>query len=197
MLFKCRTIWQEGSSIGRLGETRMLAAETTGWADNLLTFFKDNTEFAAAICFALGFGESIALVSLFVPSTFLFLGIGAAYSAAGGAFVPVWLAGAAGACVGDCASYFLGRFFKDDVDRMWPFTKMPGLLPKGRSAFERWGAMSIVGGKFIGGLRPFIPVVAGIMNMPFPIFILASAGSSLIWAGVFLAPGFGLLYLWS
>lgn len=172
----------------------MTGAEDTNFASDILRFFIENKEYAAGVCFLLGFGESIALVSLFVPSTMLFLGIGGAYSAVGGSFLPIWLAGAFGAMVGDCISYFIGRYFKDDVDKVWPFTKMPGLIPKGRSAFERWGAMSIIGGKFIGGLRPFIPVVAGIMNMPFGIFLAASAVSSLIWAGAFLAPGYGLSF---
>lgn len=175
----------------------MTSVEDASWVNDALAFFKEHIEYAAAICFLLGLGESIALVSLFVPSTILFLGIGGAYSATGGSFMPIWLAGAAGACIGDCLSYFIGRYFKDDVERVWPFTKMPGLVAKGRVMFERWGALSIVIGKFVGGLRPFIPVVAGIMNMPFPIFMIASAGSSLVWAGAFLAPGYGLTYFWN
>lgn len=161
----------------------------------VLTFFREHGEFAAAICFLLGFAESIALISLFVPSTVLFLGIGGAHSAAGGAFTWIWLAGAAGACLGDCVSYAVGRYFKDGVPALWPFNRFPGLMPKGRSLFERWGPLSIVGGKFVGALRPFIPVVAGMMDMPLPLFLIASAVSSLMWAGVFLAPGFGFSLL--
>jgi len=175
----------------------MTGSESVGWIESALALFKANIELAAPICFLLGFAESIALVSLFVPSTMLFLGIGGAYSASGGSFLPIWLAGAVGACAGDCISYAVGRYFKDDVDRIWPFTKMPGLIPKGRTAIERWGILSILGGKFVGGLRPFIPVVAGILIMPFPVFFAASAVSSLLWAGAFLAPGFGVSLLWN
>src|SRR5262249_30580190 len=160
--------------------------------DLLLAFMRDHVQFTGIVVFLLGFGESIALVSLFVPSTFLFLGIGGIHSAAGGEFWPIWLAAATGACVGDCVSFWLGRHFKDDVAKTWPMSKFPELIPKGQAAFERWGALSIIGGKFIGGLRPFIPVVAGTMMMPWPLFLAASAISSLIWAGVFLAPGYGL-----
>jgi membrane protein DedA with SNARE-associated domain len=167
------------------------------WIEAAMAFFREHAEFAAAICFLLGFAESIAVVSLFVPSTVLFLGIGGAYSAVGGSFYPIWLAGAAGACLGDCVSYIAGRYFKDDVEKIWPFTKMPGLVPKGRVAFEKYGLLSVFGGKFVGGLRPFIPVVAGMMTMPFPIFLFASAVSSLLWSGVFLAPGFGITLLWN
>jgi membrane protein DedA with SNARE-associated domain len=164
------------------------------WIDATLAFFKDHSEFAPLICFLLGFGESIALVSLFVPSTVLFLGIGAAQSASGGSFLPLWLAGSAGAFIGDVVSYAVGRYFRDDVARMWPFTKYPDFIPKGRIVVERWGGLSIIGGKFIGGLRPFLPVAAGMMSMPWVIFLLSSAVSCLIWAGAFLAPGFGVSF---
>lgn len=174
----------------------MLGLDGGGWVTALTAYLKTHIEYAATVCFLLGFAESIALVSLFVPSTILFLGIGAAYAAAGGTFWPLWLAGAAGACAGDIVSYAVGRIFKDDVEKVWPFTRMPGLVPKGQVMFERWGALSIIAGKFVGGLRPFIPVVAGMMRMPPVTFVVASGVSSLIWAGVFLAPGFGISLAW-
>jgi membrane protein DedA with SNARE-associated domain len=160
------------------------------WKDRLLAFVRNHEQFTGLIAFLLGFGKSIAVVSLFVPSTSLFLGIGGIHSAAGGEFWPIWVAAAAGACAG--LSFWLGRNFKDGVAKTWPISKYPALIPQGRAAFERWGVLSIIGSKFMGGLRPFIPVVAGTMLMPWPVFIGASAISSLIWAGAFLAPGYGL-----
>jgi membrane protein DedA with SNARE-associated domain len=163
----------------------------------VLGFAQANPGMIVLIVFTLGFAESIALVSLFVPSTFLFLGIGGIHSAAGGQFLPVWLAGSFGAAAGDVVSYLLGRYFRDDAQRMWPFSRMPGLLPKARAFVERWGFWSIVIGKFIGGLRPFVPVVAGIMDMPWLLFVLASLASAFLWAGIFLAPGYGIMLVGS
>jgi membrane protein DedA with SNARE-associated domain len=167
-----------------------------GLASWALALLREHSELTAAVVFVLGFAESIALVSLFVPSTVLFLAIGAADGAAGGSFWPVWLAGAAGAALGDLVSYGLGRYFKFDVPRIWPFCRFPDLLPKSRAMFERWGLLAIAGGKFLGMLRPFIPVVAGMLDMPWLLFLLGSVLSSLMWAGVFLAPGYGLTLLW-
>jgi membrane protein DedA with SNARE-associated domain len=163
--------------------------------DSILSLVRDNLELAGVIVFALGFAESIAFISLFVPSTILFLGIGGVHAAAGGQFWQLWLAGAAGAAIGDCVSYAVGRIFRDDVHRIWPLTKYPELIPKGRAMFERWGVWSILAGKFIGGLRPFIPVVAGMMAMPWLLFLIGSVVSSLLWAGIFLSPGYGLKLL--
>lgn len=163
--------------------------------DAILALMRDNANFTELVVFLLAFGEGIALVSLFVPSTILFLGIGGMHGAAGGEFWPVWLAATAGACLGDCTSYALGRYFKADAYRVWPLCKYPELLPKGRALFQRWGTLSIIGGKFVGGLRPFLPVVAGMLDMSWALFLVASAVSSLIWAGVVLSPGYGISLL--
>ena len=175
----------------------MTAIESGSWTHRALEWMREHQDFSGAVCFLLGFGESLVLVSLFVPSTVLFLGIGTAQSAAGGAFWPLWLAGSAGAFVGDVVSYAVGRRYKAEIAGAWPFTKYPTLLPKSQAMFERWGWASIVIGKFVGGLRPFLPVAAGMMRMPWTVFLASSAVSCLIWAGVFLAPGFGLTLLFT
>lgn len=160
--------------------------------DALLALARDHTELTGIIVFVLGFAESLVLVSLFVPSTVLFLALGAIHSAAGGAFWPIWLAGATGAFLGDCLSFALGRWFKSDVVKVWPMSRYPELIPKGHALFERWGVMSLIGSKFVGGLRPFVPIAAGAMIMPWALFLIGSALSCLLWAGVFLSPGYGL-----
>ena len=161
-----------------------------------LEFLRQNPSLAEFVVFLLGFGESIAFVSLFIPSTVLFLGIGTMQSAAGGSFWSLALAGAAGAFVGDILSYLLGRHYKHRVATMWPFSRNPELLPRSRAMIERWGGLSVVIGKFLGMLRPFIPVVAGMMDMPWLRFLVASAVSSIIWSAAFLAPGFGVTAIW-
>ena len=163
--------------------------------DAVQASMRDNPHAMELIVFLLGFAEGIALVSLFVPSTILFLGIGGIHSAAGGEFWPVWLAATAGACLGDCVSYALGRYFKSEAGRVWPISKYPEILPKARLLFQRWGMLSIVGGKFVGALRPFLPLAAGMLDMPWALFLAASALSSLIWAGTFLLPGYGISFL--
>lgn len=173
----------------------MSTVSLDGMKEAMLSVVRDNADLAGIVVFSLGFAESIAFVSLFVPSTILFIAIGGVHSAAGGQFWQLWLAGTAGAALGDCVSYAFGRWYKHDAHRIWPMSKYPELLPKGRALFERWGIWSIFAGKFIGGLRPFIPVVAGIMDMPWAWFLLGSVLSSLAWAGIFLAPGYGLRWL--
>lgn len=162
-----------------------LWASTTG-------LVKSNIAYAEPLVFLLGLAEGIPGLSLFVPSTALFIAIGAAHAAAGGSFWELWLAAAFGAVVGDCMTYSLGRLLRHDVERLGYFAVHPGALATGHAVFERWGPLAVLAGKFTGFARPFIPVVAGIVTMPFPLFLGASTLSSLAWAGAFLAPGHGL-----
>jgi membrane protein DedA with SNARE-associated domain len=160
--------------------------------DGALRLVKDNIALAEPLVFALGLGEGIPGLSLLIPSTALFLAIGGAHGAAGGEFWHIWLAATAGAVAGDNIAYGLGRWLKDDVSRLKYFAVHPDAMTRGHDLFERWGVLAVLMGKFTGFLRPFIPVIAGIVTMPWPLFLIASVGSSLAWAGLFLAPGYGI-----
>ncbi|MGF1649228.1 MAG: DedA family protein [Hyphomicrobiaceae bacterium] len=161
--------------------------------DELVAFTRENEAYVGPVVFAIAFAESLVLVSLFVPSTVLFLAIGAAHGASGGAFVPVWIAGTLGAFLGDVVSFIVGRYLRQDVAKVWPFASYPRLLARSRLAFARYGAATIVTGKFLGNLRPFLPVAAGALRMRWTTFLVASLISCITWAGVFLAPGYGLM----
>ncbi len=165
----------------------------TGLEDWILALATPNSELLAPIAFGLGFAESIVVLSWFIPSSAILLGLGAVQQATGGEFWTVWIAAAAGAFLGDTASFAAGRHYKSNVARMWPFSDQPMWLTRTRLVFLRWGAIGIIGSKFLGPIRAFIPVVAGAARMRWPAFLPASAVSCLAWSGAFLAPGFGLL----
>ncbi len=162
--------------------------------ERVIGFVAENMSLIEPLVFALGFAESIVLVSLFVPSTILFLAIGGLHQAAGGEFVSIWLAGAGGAFLGDILSYALGRYFRADIAGIWPFSRKPQWFVMARGFFQNWGAPGIIVSKFLGMMRPFVPVVAGATHMRWLPFLLASAVSCLVWAGAFLGPGHGLAW---
>lgn len=163
-----------------------------GWLAAAAGVIRDHIALAEPVVFALGLGEGIPGLSLLIPSSALFLTIGGLHGAAGGAFWHLWLAATAGAVVGDCIAYGLGRWLKHDVARLRYFAVHPDALARGHDVFERWGILAVLAGKFTGFLRPFIPVVAGILTMPWPMFLASSMLSSAAWSGIFLAPGYGM-----
>jgi len=158
----------------------------------VMGFVREHQGLAEPVVFFLGFAEGIPILSLFVPSSILFVAIGSLQAAAGADFVPLWLSASAGALLGDIVTYVIGRTFKSEAQSVWPLSRRPELLVAGRKLLERWGWLAVIGGKFLGFMRPFIPVAAGVLEMPVVPFLLASLISSLVWAGVFLAPGWGL-----
>ena len=163
--------------------------------ENWLAWLRANHQFAVIVIFWLGFAESIVLLAIIVPSTLLFAGIGAAYAGSGGSLEVLWLAGAAGAACGDTISYAIGRWLRHDVPRAWPFRRYPSLFAQSGDFFRRWGWIAIILGKFTFGLRPLVPVSAGIVTMPLMPFILASAVSCVLWAGLALGFGYALAKL--
>jgi membrane protein DedA with SNARE-associated domain len=68
----------------------------------LLDFVRAHQGWAPLIVGALAFAESVAVVSLLVPSTVQILGIGALTEAGGLEVWPIWLRAAVGAILGDC-----------------------------------------------------------------------------------------------
>ena len=148
----------------------------------LLDFVRAHQGWAPLIVGALAFAESVAVVSLLVPSTVLLLGIGALIGASGLEFWPIWLGAAVGAILGDWLSYAIGFRFKHAVFRVWPLSSHPHLSDRSEHFFARWGAWGVFLGRFIGPLRAVVPLTAGIFAMPMLLFQTATIASAFVWA---------------
>lgn len=164
----------------------------TEFADSVVTLINENIALVEPIVFALGFAESTMVVSLLVPSSALLVAIGGVHSAAGGEFWSVVLAGGAGAFLGDVITFAIGRYFKDDIRKWWPLSRHPEWYAGTRIYVARWGAPGVIFSKFFGVLRPFVPAIAGAAGMKWAVFLTASPVSCVLWAGAFLAPGYGI-----
>ena len=57
------------------------------------------------------------------------------------------------------------------------------------SYFHKYGIVSLLIGRFIGPLRPMLPMVAGMCDMPIPRFIGVSLLAGMGWAVAYLLPG--------
>jgi len=63
-------------------------------------------------------------------------------------------------------------------------------LARARLFFRKYGVASIFLCRFMGPVRAFLPLIAGITAMPQTRFQLANIGSALVWVPVMLAPGY-------
>ncbi len=136
--------------------------------------------------------ESLAIVGILLPGVAM---LAAASWLAGQQGLPIALllgAGYAGAVLGDSISFLLGRRAKSWLARHRPLNGNPQWLTQGEDFFRRYGGGSLVLGRFIGPLRPLIPLIAGSFGMPLRTFLLFDLGSGLLWAPVYLLPGYWL-----
>lgn len=161
----------------------------TGWTQNLLEWIAANPGWAGFWIFVMSFIESLAFVGILVPGIIILFGIGALISFGGIEFLPVWLWGSTGALVGDVASYAIGHRYRSQLVDLWPFSKFPGMMDRGRDYFRLHGAKSVAIGRFVGPLRPVIPITAGMMGMVPKRFLMVAVPSCILWTPMYLLPG--------
>lgn len=178
---------------------RMSARETRldAYIQPVIDFVRTHQAWAAPIVFVLAFAESLAFLSLFIPAWGALIGIGALVGANGIPFMPVWVAGAFGAALGDWVSFWIGDKFKERVFHMWPLSTHPDMLPRAEAFVRHWGVPGIFIGRFFGPLRAAVPLVAGIFEMPYWHFQIANFTSAFVWAGVLLVFGDAIARLMS
>ncbi|MBU3992375.1 MAG: DedA family protein [Alphaproteobacteria bacterium] len=145
---------------------------------------------AGPIVGVLAFGESLALVGLFIPATALMIAVGGLMGSGTVAPLPVIVCAAAGAILGDWISYKIGRRIGPSIYRRWPLNRHRPMVARARLFFRRYGFLSIFLGRFLGPIRATIPLVAGVMEMDHRRFHLANVTSALLWAPVIFAPGY-------
>ena len=155
----------------------------------LLAFITLHPALAYGTVFLVSLSESLALVGLVVPGTMIMFGIGAVVATGSLGLQPVLLLAAAGAIAGDGISYWLGRHYQEKLRRIWPFSRYSGLLKNGEAFFHRHGGKSILLGRFVGPVRPVIPVVAGMLGMRPLHFAVVNVASAIGWALVYVLPG--------
>ena len=136
------------------------------------------------------FLETLVVVGLILPGVAILFALGALAGSGLLDIVPVYLWAFLGAALGDAVSYQLGYHYHNRVRGWWPFDKHPEWLDKGEQFIRRFGVMSIAIGRFVGPVRPVVPVVAGMLNMSPRQFYITNLVSSVPWAVVYLTPGF-------
>ncbi|MFW6345676.1 MAG: bifunctional DedA family/phosphatase PAP2 family protein [Halomonas sp.] len=145
---------------------------------------------------AIALVESLALVGVLVPGVLL---ITAAASMAGHQelALPATLAAAfLGAVAGDAASFLLGYTQHERVTRRWPLSRHPEFLARGARFFQRYGVLSVFLGRFVGPVRPMVPLIAGMLRMSPRTFTWANLASAALWAPAYVLPGYLLGRSW-
>ncbi|HEB68066.1 MAG TPA: phosphatase PAP2 family protein [Desulfobulbus sp.] len=156
---------------------------------NLTTWITSHPNLAGFTIFITSFAESLAFVGLIMPGAAMMLTAGALIATGALSFWPTMGWAVCGAVLADGLSFWIGHRFKDHIRSFSLFARYPEVLTRGEEFFNRHGGKSVFFGRFVGPVRPVIPIVAGMMGMGHTRFTVYNILSALGWAPAYLLPG--------
>ena len=157
--------------------------------NEVILWLKDNPEWIALGVFGAAFIESFALIGVVIPGVVLLAVISGMAASTLNVFELVLIAYVA-SFLADILSFLLGTSISKSIDKLWPFNKYPNLLVQGRTFVKRFGILGVFVGKFIGPIRPLLPLTAGSLGMNFKHFSIVEIFSSFLWALLYTVPGY-------
>ncbi len=157
--------------------------------DQLLEWIRLHPHWAGIIVFTISALESLLVVGLFVPGSIIMFAVGAMVAAGQMELIPTLIWAIIGAVFGDGISYLIGRHYHQRLRVIWPFRNYPAMMTKGVDFFHRHGGKSILLARFVGPVRPLVPAIAGMLDMPPRRFFLFNILSAMVWAPAYMAPG--------
>ncbi|QSP96195.1 bifunctional DedA family/phosphatase PAP2 family protein [Marinobacter salinisoli] len=161
-----------------------------GWLSELSAWLSLHPGWLALALFMTAFVESLAIAGVIVPGVAILFAFAALAGKTGMPIAEALAWAGLGAIAGDVLSFAIGRKLQGRLDAVWPFSRYPYLIAKGESFFLRHGGKSVVIGRFVGPVRPVIPLVAGTLSMPWRRFLTFNIFSAIGWAPVYILPGF-------
>jgi membrane protein DedA with SNARE-associated domain len=159
------------------------------WLDSLTGWLGANPQWLGLAIFLVACVECLAIAGIIVPGTVLLFGVAVLAGSGALSLGETLLLGFLGGLLGDAISYTLGRKFHQNIRRLPLLRHHPEWIGGAETYFQRYGIASLLVGRFIGPLRPMLPMVAGMFDMPLPRFIAVSLLAGAGWSVAYLLPG--------
>lgn len=162
------------------------------FVDTIIDFFLPLfSTWGYLIIFAGAFLESIFLTGWLAPGTMVIL-LGSFYAAQGASNIfLVGLCACLGAFAGDNLGYGIGAKCGDWLEARYRNSKrLKRGIGRTEGYFKRFGGATVLFGRMVSGVDAFIPVSAGIGNMPYRKYLLYDIPGILIWTGVLCGLGY-------
>ena len=157
--------------------------------NEIIIWLERNPQWIAIGIIGASFIESFALIGIIVPGVVLLAVISGLASTSLSVYEVVLLAYVS-SFLSDVASYFIGFSLRNSLTKFWPFKSHPEFLINGKRFFKQYGMIGLFVGKFIGPVRPLLPITAGSLEMNRNRFFLIEIFSCLIWALIYTVPGY-------
>lgn len=159
------------------------------WLDSITGWLTLNPSWLGVAVVLIACFECLAIVGLIVPGTVIMFAVAVLAGSGALSLGETLLLGFAGGLSGDFLSYFLGRRFHQNIRQLPGLRTHPQWIGRAELYFQRYGIASLLVGRFIGPLRPMLPMVAGMFDMPFVRFAAVSVLAAAGWSIVYLLPG--------
>ncbi len=130
--------------------------------------------------------EGLFIIGIFIPGSVLMFAAGVLVANDILHPVATLVCAGLGAAIGDACSFAIGRAYSKDLPRL---TGRWQVLPRAEMFFRRRGGLSIILGRMIGPLRPFVPAVAGAAGYPWSRYIPMVILASTLWVLAYALPG--------
>ena len=131
-------------------------------------------------------------IPLFIPGDVFLLYVGSRLPHDAPIIFAAWLGFVIAVTLGSTNLYLLSRRFGRSLieHRLARFLHItPERVVSAEHFFRRYGPWALIFGRHIPGFRVPLTVVAGLLELPYPVFAVSVAVSSAVWAGVFLGLG--------
>lgn len=159
------------------------------------SFFADVIVFIAAYPFLaytaillLALSESIPFIGVFIPGTAAILAVSALVPSGVVKLWPLLSAATIGAIIGDGLSFWIGHRYHREIFERWPLNRHPELITRSEAFFARHGDKSVFVARFTPGVRAFVPLIAGMLQMSVRRFYIANILSAFVWAPSHILP---------
>lgn len=163
---------------------------SSAWLNDLSSWLSLHPGWLALALFTTAFVESLAIAGIIVPGVAILFAVAVLAGETGMPLPEALLWAGLGAIAGDTASFGLGRLLQDRLTTVWPLSRYPAIISTGERFFHQHGGKSVIIGRFVGPVRPVIPLVAGALMMSWRRFLAFNIASAIAWAPVYIFPGF-------
>lgn len=161
----------------------------SGWTDLALEWIGAHPHWAGALTFLIAFFETVLIIGFFIPGTILLFGVGVLV---GQGSVPFWVAAASlviGGIAGDAFSYWIGKRYRDQILRLKFVQKRQRTIDFATRLIHNHTGKALLLARLIGQIRPIVPFVAGVVDIPPFKFYFYNILSSILAAALHLLPG--------
>ncbi|WP_313408761.1 bifunctional DedA family/phosphatase PAP2 family protein [Stutzerimonas kunmingensis] len=159
------------------------------WLETLTQWLAGHPQWLGLALLIVACMECLAVVGLIIPGTVLVFAIAVLAGSGVLSLGETLLLGFIGGLIGDLLSYALGRRYHQGIRSLRGLRDHPEWLVQAEHYFQRYGVASLLAGRFIGPLRPMLPMTAGMLDMPFGRFLLVSLCAAAGWSMAYLLPG--------